>query len=74
MWLIGLIWYKSFGSGGEEVRVGLSLEIVEGMKWEEARVGWVGGEERQVRVNIGWRSLEMDGGSLGAIYWWRDLC
>ncbi|WOH07771.1 hypothetical protein DCAR_0727205 [Daucus carota subsp. sativus] len=45
------IWFKSFGSQGEEVSVGLSLEIVERMKWEEERVGWAGGDEREVRVN-----------------------
>ncbi|XP_017217858.2 uncharacterized protein LOC108195410 isoform X2 [Daucus carota subsp. sativus] len=45
------IWFKSFGSQGEDASVGLSLEIVERMKWEEERVGWAGGDEREVRVN-----------------------
>ncbi|KAL1807827.1 hypothetical protein ACET3Z_024817 [Daucus carota] len=45
------IWFKNVGSQGEEVSVGLSLEIVERMKWEEERVGWAGGDEREVRVN-----------------------
>lgn len=49
----GVVWYRGFGKeGGEEVCVGLSLEIVEKMEWEERNVGWVGGRdfERKVRV------------------------
>lgn len=53
------IWFKSYGSKGEEINVGLSLEIVERMKWEEERVGWVGGDERVVRVH---RVEEFGGG------------
>lgn len=41
----GLVWY-----GGEGIRVGLSLVIVERMEWEEKRFGWVGGKEKEVRV------------------------
>nr|XP_017216964.1 PREDICTED: uncharacterized protein LOC108194514 [Daucus carota subsp. sativus] len=55
--------FKSFRSQGEkEVSVGLSLEIVERMKWEEERVGWVGGDEGKVRVN---RVEEFGGGAEG---------
>lgn len=60
------IWFKSFGSKGEEVSVGLSSEIVERMKWEEERVGWVGRGEREMRVN---REEEFGGGAEG----WRKF-
>jgi len=63
----GAIWFTSYGSGGEEMSVGLSLEIVGRMKWEQERGGWFGGEERQVKVkrteefggvnNGGWRKF-----------------
>ncbi|KAJ1412032.1 hypothetical protein SESBI_20671 [Sesbania bispinosa] len=46
----GALWFKSFDDVGAEASVGLSLEIVEGMKWEQERVGWIAGNERQVRV------------------------
>lgn len=45
------IWFKSFGRKGEEVSVGLSAEIVERMKWEEERAGWVGGDDKEVTIN-----------------------
>ncbi|XP_059648671.1 uncharacterized protein LOC132294725 [Cornus florida] len=59
----GAIWFTGFGGVGEDLRVGLSLAIVERMKWEQERGGWIGGEERQKRVkrveefggNGGWR-------------------
>ncbi|KAK6116391.1 hypothetical protein DH2020_049853 [Rehmannia glutinosa] len=47
----GVIWFTGYGSGGGEMRVGLRVEIVERMKWEQERGGWVRGEERGVRVN-----------------------
>ncbi|WOH07769.1 hypothetical protein DCAR_0727203 [Daucus carota subsp. sativus] len=58
------IWFASLGR--EEVSVGLRIEIFERMKWEEERVGWVGNEERVVRVN---RVVEFAGGAQG----WRKL-
>ncbi|XP_050225912.1 uncharacterized protein LOC126675331 [Mercurialis annua] len=36
--------------GGEGNNVGLSLEIVERMKWEEVRFGWTDLDEKKVRV------------------------
>ncbi|KAK7275120.1 hypothetical protein RIF29_16227 [Crotalaria pallida] len=45
-----VLWFKSFDEVGAETRVGLSLEIVERMKWEQERVGWIDGNERQVRL------------------------
>ncbi|XP_061340752.1 uncharacterized protein LOC133287200 [Gastrolobium bilobum] len=45
-----VLWFQSFDGVGAETSVGLSLEIVERMKWEQERVGWVAGNERQVRV------------------------
>lgn len=61
-----MTWFKSFGSKGEEASVGLSVEIVERMKWEEERAGWVGGDGREVRVH---RAEEFGGGADG----WRKF-
>ncbi|KAL6969771.1 hypothetical protein U1Q18_029482 [Sarracenia purpurea var. burkii] len=57
----GMIWFRSFGGGGE-VNIGLSSLIVDRMKWEQERVGRVGGGERQVRVK---RTEEFEGGVMG---------
>ncbi|XVF85683.1 hypothetical protein PTKIN_Ptkin17bG0135900 [Pterospermum kingtungense] len=43
--LDGVMWFRR-----GEVGVGLSLAIVERMKWEEERFGWSGGSERVQRV------------------------
>lgn len=40
-----VMWFRKGGLG-----IGLSLSIVERMKWEEERFGWSGGKERQERV------------------------
>ncbi|TKY69446.1 hypothetical protein E2542_SST05720 [Spatholobus suberectus] len=45
-----VVWFKSIEDVASETSVGLSLEIVDGMKWEQERVGWISGNERQVRV------------------------
>ena len=51
----------------EEVKVGLSMEVVERMKWEQERVGWVIGDcEGRVRVE---RVEEFDG-----LIWTRFVC
>ncbi|KAK6116390.1 hypothetical protein DH2020_049852 [Rehmannia glutinosa] len=47
----GVIWFTGRGPGRGETRVGLRVEIVERMKWEQERGGWRGGDERQVRIN-----------------------
>ncbi|XP_018843692.2 uncharacterized protein LOC109008150 [Juglans regia] len=57
----GVMWFKSFGNGEAEVSVGLSMLVVERMKWEQIRVGWVGGNERQVAL----KRVEEFGGSAG---------
>jgi hypothetical protein len=46
----GVLWFKSVEDVGEETSVGLSLEVVKAMKWEQERFGWIGGNGRQVRV------------------------
>ncbi|KAM0010436.1 hypothetical protein Hdeb2414_s0006g00209341 [Helianthus debilis subsp. tardiflorus] len=49
----GTIWFTCVGgNNGREESVGLNVAIVERMKWEEERVGWVGGggEQRIKRV------------------------
>lgn len=61
-----VIWFKCIEKIGDEVSVGLSIAIVERMKWEEERAGWVGVEERQVRVN---KVEEFGGGAEG----WRKF-
>lgn len=47
----GVLWCGSAGDMRGGNRVGLSLAIVERMKWEERRVGWVNGDEKQGKVN-----------------------
>ncbi|XP_008243746.1 PREDICTED: uncharacterized protein LOC103341974 [Prunus mume] len=63
----GLMWYRGFNNVGGESGVGLSLAIVERMKWEQQRFGWFVGNEKQVRVN----KVEEFGGMGG---WRRFSC
>ncbi|OIW16754.1 hypothetical protein TanjilG_06935 [Lupinus angustifolius] len=46
----GLLWFNSFSNVGEKNSVGLSTAIFERMKWEQERVGWIEGKEKQIRV------------------------
>ncbi|CAL0308021.1 unnamed protein product [Lupinus luteus] len=46
----GVLWFNSFSNVGEKNSVGLSSAIVERMKWEQERVGWIEGKEKQIRV------------------------
>ncbi|XP_027362170.1 uncharacterized protein LOC113869867 [Abrus precatorius] len=46
----GVLWFHSFNNVGEKNSVGLNIAIVERIKWEQERVGWVGGKEKEVRV------------------------
>ncbi|XP_054822967.1 uncharacterized protein LOC129321273 [Prosopis cineraria] len=47
----GIMWFTSHGNGENEAsRVGLSMAIVERMRWEQERAGYVWGNERHVRV------------------------
>ncbi|KAJ6312455.1 hypothetical protein OIU77_014058 [Salix suchowensis] len=54
----GVMWFWSVSEVARERNVGLRLEIVERMRWEQERVGWGGGSERQVSVR---RAEEFDG-------------
>lgn len=63
----GVMWFRSGGNVGGEARVGLSLAVVERMKWEQERFGWIGASERQVRV----KRVEEFGGQGG---WRRFGC
>ncbi|PNX96281.1 hypothetical protein L195_g019484 [Trifolium pratense] len=45
-----LMWFNSFNNVGEKNSVGLSTAIVERMKWEQEKVGWIGGKEKEFRV------------------------
>lgn len=46
----GFVWFNSFNNVGEKSSVGLSLAIVERMKWEMEKVGWIGGKEKKTSV------------------------
>lgn len=54
----GEMWFRtrtSVGGGGgeeDEIRVGLSMLVVERMKWEEGRVGWIGGSDGETQVRV----------------------
>ena len=48
----GVMWFKSNGKFGGEVSVGLSVAVVERMKWEEERAGWIGGNGNEKRVQV----------------------
>ncbi|CAK7326470.1 unnamed protein product [Dovyalis caffra] len=54
----GVMWFRSISNVIGETNVGLRLEIVERMKWEQERVGWASGGERQVKVK---RTEDFDG-------------
>ncbi|CAI9096132.1 OLC1v1032212C1 [Oldenlandia corymbosa var. corymbosa] len=57
----GAILLRSFGKaeeGREATVVGLSVELVQRIKWEQERGGWEGGKERQVKVE---RTEEFEG-------------
>ncbi|WVZ12629.1 hypothetical protein V8G54_017159 [Vigna mungo] len=45
-----VLWFKSVDEVGREMSVGLSLEVVERMKWEQKRVGWKASTGRQESV------------------------
>jgi hypothetical protein len=61
----GVMWFRSFSEEGGEMIAGLSLLVVERMKWEQERAGWIGGKEKQVTLkrveefggNGGWRNF-----------------
>ncbi|KAJ9140651.1 hypothetical protein P3X46_031270 [Hevea brasiliensis] len=63
----GVMWFRSPDDVGGEAIVGLSLAVVERMKWEQERFGWIGAKERQVRV----KRVEEFGGRGG---WRRFGC
>ncbi|XP_077236559.1 uncharacterized protein LOC143878129 [Tasmannia lanceolata] len=59
----GMRWFRPLKhEGGGGLGVGLSLAIVERMRWEEVRGGWVEGKEMDVKVE---RMEEFGGGDGG---------
>ncbi|KAJ4962043.1 hypothetical protein NE237_021953 [Protea cynaroides] len=67
----GVIWFSTVNgaaAGGVSSKVRLSSAVVERMRWEQERVGWVGGKEKQVRVD---RVEEFQGGKNG---WKKYSC
>ncbi|CAK7326468.1 unnamed protein product [Dovyalis caffra] len=57
----GVMWFRSPSNAGGEASVGLRLEIVERMKWEQERAGWLGGNESYATV----KRVEEFGGTGG---------
>ncbi|KAF7113092.1 hypothetical protein RHSIM_RhsimUnG0162100 [Rhododendron simsii] len=57
----GVVWFRGFGVVEQVINVGLSSLIVDRMKWEEERGGWVREGNRQVKV----KRTEEFGGSGG---------
>ncbi|XP_042495599.1 uncharacterized protein LOC122074716 [Macadamia integrifolia] len=60
----GVMWFRSLtNTKGKGSSLGLSLSIIERMKWEQERVGWLGGQQKQGRIQrveefgekIGWK-------------------
>ncbi|CAJ1932162.1 unnamed protein product [Sphenostylis stenocarpa] len=45
-----VLWFKSFEDAGKEICVGLCLEVIERMQWEQERVGWKASNGRQESV------------------------
>lgn len=46
----GFMWFNSFNNVGEKNSVGLSMAIVERMRWEMEKVGLIGGKENKISV------------------------
>ncbi|CAK9157337.1 unnamed protein product [Ilex paraguariensis] len=46
----GAVWFWSLGNVRGGVSVGLRVKIVQRMKWEQERAGWLGREDKQARV------------------------
>ncbi|XP_076933020.1 uncharacterized protein LOC143598765 [Bidens hawaiensis] len=56
----GTLWFTCLGGDFErEESVGLNVAIVERMRWEEERVGWVGGGEK--RIEMAKRKVKFEG-------------
>ncbi|KAG6654037.1 uncharacterized protein LOC122308835 [Carya illinoinensis] len=64
----GVLWFRSCSNVGEEASVALGLAVIERMKWEQERVGWIGETYgKQMRIE----RLEGFGGTGG---WKRFGC
>ncbi|XP_073135423.1 uncharacterized protein [Henckelia pumila] len=46
----GIVWFTSSGNSGGEMSFGLRVEILQRMKWEQERGGWIGGEEKEAKI------------------------
>ncbi|KZV18637.1 hypothetical protein F511_03531 [Dorcoceras hygrometricum] len=46
----GIVWFASSGNLGGQTSFGLRVEVVQRMKWEQERGGWIGGEENEVKI------------------------
>ncbi|KZV18635.1 hypothetical protein F511_03529 [Dorcoceras hygrometricum] len=43
----GIVWFASSVNLGGQTSFGLRVEVVQRMKWEQERGGWIGGEEKR---------------------------
>ncbi|KAL3837996.1 hypothetical protein ACJIZ3_022587 [Penstemon smallii] len=46
----GVIWFTSYETEGGDLGVGLRVEVIERMKWEQERGGWEKGKDRKVKI------------------------
>ncbi|XP_073135838.1 uncharacterized protein [Henckelia pumila] len=46
----GVVWFTSSGNAGGQMSFGLRVEILQRMKWEQERGGWIGGDEKQGKL------------------------
>ncbi|XP_073304348.1 uncharacterized protein [Primulina huaijiensis] len=46
----GVVWFTSSGNLGGEMSFGLRVEILQRMKWEQERGGWIGGDEKEAKI------------------------
>ncbi|XP_073301370.1 uncharacterized protein [Primulina huaijiensis] len=45
-----IVWFTSSGNLGGEMSFGLRVEILQRMKWEQERGGWIGGGEKEAQI------------------------
>ncbi|KZV18634.1 hypothetical protein F511_03528 [Dorcoceras hygrometricum] len=46
----GVVWFTSSGNLGGETSFGLRVEVLQRMKWEQERGGWIGGEDKEAKI------------------------
>ncbi|KZV18636.1 hypothetical protein F511_03530 [Dorcoceras hygrometricum] len=46
----GVVWFTSSGNLGGETSFGLRVEVLQRIKWEQERGGWIGGEDKGAKI------------------------